>query len=111
VGVSPADAAGVEDLVEPLDDVGSLAVGELEASTGIAAQALGWEGGHEILHLILGQHLRTSLRELAGKRKRAAPWNGNGPSDECLPLIHLRDLTYSLLTGVHKDGVHGKSSR
>ena len=48
VGIAPADAAGAEDLVQPLDDgwrLGGLDAGQLEATAGVAAQRLRREGG------------------------------------------------------------------
>jgi hypothetical protein len=56
MGITPADAAGSEDLVEPLDDESGLDTGQLEATAGIGAQRFGWEGGLDGLHLILVQH-------------------------------------------------------
>ena len=70
------------------------------------------ESDLESLHLLLSQHLYTFVRtswqaraHWLWERKSAATRSRNGPFDEYdMPVIHLQDLTYSLLAGVHKLG-------
>jgi hypothetical protein len=117
VGIPPADAAGAEDLVQPLDDgwrLGSLDTGQLEAPAGVAAQRLRREGGLEGLDLILSQHLDTSWNGWAGLcplvgETQKGPLPGMGTAlCERDPRVHLRGDYYSILTGMHEMSCAGE---